>query len=70
MIPGNSVISCTRDQEIGLSLPKFLMHCMLKNRIRPRSDLLPVPGHGAWALTEMDVVQTRQCPEQKLLMNN
>ena len=49
--------------------------CLIKlaSKLRPRSELVPVPKHGARApclVTKMDIVQTRQCPELKMFINN
>ena len=47
-------------------LPRLKKIFSLHESLRPRSDSVPVAGPG----TKMDVVQTRQCPELKMFINN
>ena len=43
------------------------LHILTRPLLRPRSDLVPLPGHSG---TKMDVVQTPQCPELKMFTND
>ena len=65
--PLSTIARFTIFEEINGSLQSTAKYIM---KIRPRSDLMPVPGNGARVLNWMEVIQTRQCPEPSMVTNN